>query len=235
MPISFSCTCGKTLRANDEVAGKRVKCPGCGTAVVVPARPTTASSLVLTQQKSRQAIIEIRRVKKYAGSFRSATVFMDREEVGSLGSGETQSFEVSPGYHTVEVAIGSVPSPAFEVTVQAGQSAIFECEFRTGFAATSLDLRCTRKPGSVREAPSRQPPRSKAGMVLFYGMTSFLIGIAGLVALGVGISELQKRNKGEIDSSGRGLVVAGMILGVIGCGLNFTLLILHFSGTIKLF
>ena len=37
MPILVSCPCGKQLRAKDEMAGKRVKCPGCGSAVVVAA------------------------------------------------------------------------------------------------------------------------------------------------------------------------------------------------------
>ena len=37
MPILVSCPCGKQLRAKDEWAGKRIKCPGCGSAVVVTA------------------------------------------------------------------------------------------------------------------------------------------------------------------------------------------------------
>jgi RsiW-degrading membrane proteinase PrsW (M82 family) len=36
MPISFLCYCGKRLKAKDEWAGKRVKCPGCGTPLVIP-------------------------------------------------------------------------------------------------------------------------------------------------------------------------------------------------------
>jgi RsiW-degrading membrane proteinase PrsW (M82 family) len=36
MTIAFSCACGKRLRAKDEWAGKRVKCPGCGSPLVIP-------------------------------------------------------------------------------------------------------------------------------------------------------------------------------------------------------
>jgi hypothetical protein len=36
MAISLTCACGKTLRAKDELAGKRVKCPSCGKAVAIP-------------------------------------------------------------------------------------------------------------------------------------------------------------------------------------------------------
>lgn len=38
MPIPIICDCGKQLRAPDEFAGKRVKCPACGEPVAVPAR-----------------------------------------------------------------------------------------------------------------------------------------------------------------------------------------------------
>ena len=36
VPILMKCACGKQMRAADEHAGKKVKCPGCGNAVTVP-------------------------------------------------------------------------------------------------------------------------------------------------------------------------------------------------------
>jgi hypothetical protein len=42
--IAFHCTnCGKGLRVKDALAGKRVKCPACGTALPVPAAPAAAA------------------------------------------------------------------------------------------------------------------------------------------------------------------------------------------------
>jgi DNA-directed RNA polymerase subunit RPC12/RpoP len=35
MPV-VACTCGKKLRARDDLAGKKVKCPGCGRLLTVP-------------------------------------------------------------------------------------------------------------------------------------------------------------------------------------------------------
>jgi hypothetical protein len=35
--ISVSCSCGKTLRAKDEYAGRKARCPGCGETVSFPA------------------------------------------------------------------------------------------------------------------------------------------------------------------------------------------------------
>ena len=37
MAIALSCTCGKRLRLKDELAGKRVRCPGCQRPLTVPA------------------------------------------------------------------------------------------------------------------------------------------------------------------------------------------------------
>ena len=37
MPIQVSCDCGKTLRLNDDRAGKKVQCPGCRNMLAVPA------------------------------------------------------------------------------------------------------------------------------------------------------------------------------------------------------
>src|SRR5438067_12590152 len=37
MPITVSCSCGKQLRAKDESAGKKIRCPGCGSVLSVPA------------------------------------------------------------------------------------------------------------------------------------------------------------------------------------------------------
>ena len=37
MPIRINCQCGKTLNVPDTMAGKAVKCPGCGKPVKVPA------------------------------------------------------------------------------------------------------------------------------------------------------------------------------------------------------
>jgi uncharacterized protein YxjI len=42
MPILLSCECGKKLRTRDELAGKKIKCPGCGTKLRVPAAEAPA-------------------------------------------------------------------------------------------------------------------------------------------------------------------------------------------------
>ena len=48
MSIAFNCSCGRTLRANPELVGKKTKCPGCGNVLTIPAAgesaPATATA-----------------------------------------------------------------------------------------------------------------------------------------------------------------------------------------------
>lgn len=43
MAISVGCQCGKRFQAKDELAGKRVKCPGCGSVLEIPTPQPTAA------------------------------------------------------------------------------------------------------------------------------------------------------------------------------------------------
>lgn len=45
MSINATCTCGAQFKAKPELAGKRVKCPTCGQAFIVP-KPQSASDLI---------------------------------------------------------------------------------------------------------------------------------------------------------------------------------------------
>jgi hypothetical protein len=42
MPIAVKCGCGKQLNVKDELAGKAIKCPGCGSVIKVVAGGTTS-------------------------------------------------------------------------------------------------------------------------------------------------------------------------------------------------
>src|SRR5712692_8601903 len=45
MPITLKFGCGKHLKVRDELAGKRARCPGCGTILPIPS-PITRQPLV---------------------------------------------------------------------------------------------------------------------------------------------------------------------------------------------
>src|SRR5260370_4679727 len=46
MPITLKCGCGKTLQVRDELAGKRARCPACGTIMPIPS-PITRKPTIL--------------------------------------------------------------------------------------------------------------------------------------------------------------------------------------------
>ena len=83
MPITVTCACGKTLRAPDEAAGRRAKCPGCGAIVNVPsperlgaealARPSIAPP---TERPTRPFIQEARRAFLYAIQIKAAVLLV---------------------------------------------------------------------------------------------------------------------------------------------------------------
>src|SRR4051812_16293453 len=44
MAITFACDCGKTLRARDELAGKKARCPQCGSVRIIPQPEVSAAA-----------------------------------------------------------------------------------------------------------------------------------------------------------------------------------------------
>jgi hypothetical protein len=89
MPISVACPgCKKKLKAKDELAGKRVKCPACGEPVVIPGAspaPQTAST-----QRSWESLLEAiheGNVEAIAGYFQShdVTLIEMADESGEEG------------------------------------------------------------------------------------------------------------------------------------------------------
>ncbi|MCE9582538.1 MAG: hypothetical protein K8T20_08605, partial [Planctomycetes bacterium] len=55
MPITTSCDCGRKLNLKDELAGKTVKCPQCGTALKVPDSKSTATAVATPPPRSAPA------------------------------------------------------------------------------------------------------------------------------------------------------------------------------------
>jgi hypothetical protein len=68
MSIAISCDCGKTMRVNDSLAGKRIKCPGCGKVLAVSASAPPSNGL-----NNRNAKIANRSVKPASGRQQEST------------------------------------------------------------------------------------------------------------------------------------------------------------------
>jgi hypothetical protein len=57
MPISISCTCGKKFNVKDDLAGKKIKCPGCQAVLDVPV-PSAVASGAAPPQPVMAAVID---------------------------------------------------------------------------------------------------------------------------------------------------------------------------------
>jgi hypothetical protein len=68
--------------------------------------------------------------------FRAYVVLIDNRAVGKLKRGESARFELSPGPHTVQVAIDWKRSAALEITGE--ERLAFLCGPRSGFALVNL-------------------------------------------------------------------------------------------------
>ena len=78
----------------------------------------------------------------------------------------------------------------------------------------------------VRTSPSNQALiPNHSGRILFLGLLAWLIGILGLMALGQGMDDIQKIEKGEMKPDGKGLIIFGMVSGVLGLLTNLCLII----------
>jgi hypothetical protein len=62
-------------------------------------------------------------------------------------------------------------------------------------------------------------------IILVLGILGWCCGLLGLVAFIMGIIDIGKMNKGQMDSSGKGMTMAGLIIGILGflanCGAGF--------------
>lgn len=77
MAIEFRCAqCDKKLKVKDELAGKKIKCPGCGEATAVPKAAAPAKQPLNPELGSTESIINLN-LKK----FKNRAIDADDEDV----------------------------------------------------------------------------------------------------------------------------------------------------------
>lgn len=73
MPITATCAaCNRIIKAKDELAGARVKCPGCGTPVILPSPADSASPSADSNAAAPEPTERRRRKKRRGSKSRSA-------------------------------------------------------------------------------------------------------------------------------------------------------------------
>jgi hypothetical protein len=124
--------------------------------------------------------------------------------------------------------MGSSTCRPLTIDAVEGQTTKLFCGLKMGMFAVS-DWVLTREDGSGSDAAAG-PSKHHGTLVLIFGCLGFLVGLIGLAALGQGIVDIKKMNRGEMDPSGKNMTLAGAILGGLGFILNLLgLLWKHFG------
>ena len=73
-----------------------------------------------------EATLRITRTSQYANKLRAYSIFVDGTRVGKIKDGETVTYLVSPGSHTIQARIDWCRTKPFEITVKPGQNVPFK-------------------------------------------------------------------------------------------------------------
>jgi hypothetical protein len=83
------------------------------------------------------------------------------------------------------------------------------------------DTPARRRRDDYDDAPVRRGVEPHRGtVVLVLGILGLCCGICGIIAFILGLIDLGKMNKGQMDPSGKGMTTAGLVIGIIGFVLN---------------
>lgn len=222
MSIETICqTCARKLRVADEYAGKKARCPQCGTIYVVPGRPEVVSSWVEEAGYKGHPETETWQVRT-----------PDGQVYGPVPKSELDRW-VQEGRIPAEAMlhVGSAEAwcPAFEVYPQLHDGATLSAASNP-FAEPPV-ANPYQAPVSASSSSARRPHR---------GMLILVFGILGCVvcfffaplAWLMGNADLRDMRRGQMDDSGMALTQAGMILGMIATILGLLLFALFCAGAL---
>jgi len=72
------------------------------------------------------SIIKIKRTNEFVNSLRDYQIFIDNINVGTIGNGKTETFEVEPGNHTICAKIDWCSSPVQAFSVNISETTTFK-------------------------------------------------------------------------------------------------------------
>ncbi len=205
MPIETICqTCARRLRVADEYAGKKARCPQCGTIYVVPGQPEVVSSGVEETVYKVHPETETWQVRT-----------PDGRVYGPVPKSELDHWVQEgriPSEAMLQVGSAEAWRPAFEVYPQLHHGATLSAvsnPFAERPAANPFQA-----PVSAGSSSARRPHRGI--LILVFGILGWVVCFFfAPVAWIMGSADLRDMRRGQMDDSGMSLTQAGMILGMI--------------------
>jgi hypothetical protein len=242
MSIETNCqNCGKRLRVAEEHAGKLARCPGCQTVYTVPTATFAGQPAASTTSPA----------SPYARPAASGSPFAPLSDANGRWHLKTPD----------GLTYGPVPRRELdqwqrEGRITAQSQVMSEAEGRWTWAgqvypqlqARSLAADAPAKPDFSDSFNPYAPPGyapAAYGPVTWlephHGAVVLTLGILGLLFCGVlswvavilGIIDLQKMAKGTMDPGGRGLTIAGLVLGGLSVALQAFFLLAVVVGSLQ--
>ena len=245
MPIETICqTCSNRLRVADEHAGKLARCPKCQSVYTVPQAPGSAGPLSSFQSAS--APIDQWRLKTPDGMIYGPVTRADMDRWQTEGRVTPDSQLLQEGTEKWQHA--SQVYPQLAVAPMSSSYAPADASFNRQYGAPASTQPSGGNPfaganpfseSSVQQNPFSAPASSgmTQGFGRYYrphrGVLVLVLGILGLTVCGLigipaafmGLTDLREMNAGRMDPSGKGMTIAGMVMGWV-CLAIFALVVL---------
>jgi hypothetical protein len=225
MPIETICQgCQKRLRVADEHAGKLAKCPHCQAIYTVPQSAVAASWGAGSATDSNLAPSDRWHLKTPDGLTFGPVARAELDRWLAEGRVTTASQILHEGDGRWVWAQQIYPHLAI---ASASQSAT--APFPPGTFGKPIDVPPSpfagginpyASPSAAGYAPSRYREQSRGGTILTLSILGPLFCIfLSIAAVVMGIMDLSEMKRGVRDPSGRGLTIAGLVIGSIYLGL----------------
>jgi hypothetical protein len=211
MPIETSCHgCRKLLRVADEHAGKTARCPGCGTIYTVPGKSVGQAAAPGYAYASAWVAAEERwTLKTPDGALYGPASRADLDRWLAEG-------RITPDSH-LQPQGAFQWLPAAQVYPQLGRVTTqnpFADQFALPPPYGSASAGAYPWPGAGGQPRWREPHRG--GTILTMAILgAFVCGILTIAALIMAIVDLNKMSTGQMDPSGRGMTIAGLVIAIL--------------------
>ncbi len=211
MSIEFRCSsCGSTLRVEDFHRGKMARCPTCQMIVPIPGEADLRETAPLERpvEEAESQPVEPRWLVRtpdgtlYGPARRSELLTWQAER------------RISPECRLQQVGQAGWVTP---------ESVLGDLGRRGGSAASVYPDKPASYPTTTPveySGPLRIRRSHNGGLILTLAILGLFFFPLSIVAIVVGLQELKGMDRGQIDDSGRGLVRAGVGLGIVGAVLS---------------
>lgn len=204
MPIQTNCPgCGRQLQVDDEHAGKRARCPECGTICIVGEDEDSSDEKPAAAPSAEQWMMKTPEGQVYGPV--STAVLDEWLADGRISSDCFLRAHESETWRPADEVYGVLSSASRPVATN---------PFSTAAATGSTASLPAQPPGT--DASAFMVPH-RGGIILMLGIVSWLTccPVFSLMAWMMGASDLREMRNGRMDPGGTGLTQAGHIMGVI--------------------